>query len=316
MMAMKESSTVFNTEELYRNLLPRLKILEDDRIVLSKKLEKLRKFTILGSAAVVVISFPWLGIMSPIFFGAMGIGVYAVLYQRMKKTYREGYKEKVFKELVDELGHQYTYDSKGEISDDIIRDSGLFHEFNKKQSEDLITGNFDDHSFQMAEMQLFKMTKSKNADRGGGMHFIFKGIFFVGTIPMKFPTNIWMFAKNHPVTYMQSRVKDHWQKVELKHLAFRKEYEVYSENKEIAYQILQESILDTILEVRNEVVEDKMRLELSFQDDQVYLSISTRKELFEPPIKTPVTDLEDFKANFKYLVNTTGLLQRLTLVNE
>ena len=62
--------------------------------------------------------------------------------------------------------------------------------------------------------------------------------------------------------------------------------------------------------------EDKMRLELSFQDNQVYLSISTRRELFEPPIKTPVTDLEDFKSNFKYLVNTTGLLQRLTLVNN
>jgi hypothetical protein len=165
-------------------------------------------------------------------------------------------------------------------------------------------------------MQLFKMTKSKSADRGGGMHFIFKGIFFVGIIPLKFPTKIWILSKNHPETYGESRIKDHWQKVELKHLAFRKEYQVYAERKEIAYQILQDSILDMILKIRDEIVEEKMRLELSFQERQVFLSVSTRKQLFEPPIKTPVTDLEDFKANFKYLVNTTGLLHKLTLVNH
>jgi len=306
----------YSIDQLYKNFLPSLQKLEGDRISLSKKLDKLKKFCILGGAIIIVISFPWLGIMSPILFGAMGIGAYTVLYHRLKKDYRQDYKDKIFKELVEELGHQYTYNLNGEILDKTIVDSGLFHEFNKKQSEDLITGNLDDHSFQMVEMQLFKMTKSKSADRGGGMHFIFKGIFFVGIIPLKFPTKIWILSKNHPETYGESRIKDHWQKVELKHLAFRKEYQVYAERKEIAYQILQESILDMILKIRDEIVEEKMRLELSFQERQVFLSVSTRKQLFEPPIKTPVTDLEDFKANFKYLVNTTGLLHKLTLVNH
>ena len=94
------------------------------------------------------------------------------------------------------------------------------------------------------------------------------------------------------------------------------EYDVYAEKKELATQILQDSILETILSAKENVVDKNMRLELSFQANMVYLSISTLKELFEPPIKTPVTDIDDFKANFKYLANSTSLLQQLTLVKE
>jgi hypothetical protein len=258
-----------------------------------------------------------MGLIWALLVGAvLGITMYTLLYHRMIASYRQGYKERVFAEMINELGSQYSYKVDGQISDEVIRSSCLFFGFNKKQCEDLIAGKFDRYEFEMAEIRLFNELKSERVDRGGGLQYIFKGLFFVGTIPMSFPTKVWILSKNHPKTYGEDRVQKHWQKIELKHLAFRKEYLAYAEDKDIAYQILPDSILDVIVQTREAVVDDKMRLELSFQGNQVFLSISTTRELFEPPIKTSILDKEDFKANFKYLVNTTRLLQQLTLVRS
>jgi hypothetical protein len=233
-------------------------------------------------------------------------------------AYRKNYKLKVFHELVSELGNNYSYAVDGMIDDEVIRESGIFHKFTKVKCEDMIEGTFDDYSFHMAETNLwFDSVRNERHTQSGGAHsYIFKGLFFVGEIPLSFPTAIWILSKDHPKVHPISRVQEDWQKVRVDHSAFRLEYDVYASDKEMAAQILQPGILDTIIKAKENVVDSKMRFELSFQNNKVYISISTIKELFEPPVKTPVTDKEDFKANFKYLVNTTGLLQQLTLVKS
>jgi len=252
----------------------------------------------------------------------LGITFYTILYHKMIGAYRKNYKLKVFHELVSELGNKYSYTVDGKIDDGVIRESGIFHKFTKVKGEDLIEGTFDTYSFQMAETNLWYYKgrdddrKFKDSDAGHATSYIFKGLFFVGKIPLSFPTAIWILSKDHPKVHPISRVQEGWQKVRVDHSAFRLHYDVYAENKEMASQILQPEILDTIIKVKDNVVDPKMRLELSFQKNNVNISISTLKELFEPPVKTPVTNKEDFKANFKYLVNTTGLLQQLTLVKS
>ena len=266
-----------------------------------------------------------IGYLMTIFWGVLlaavlGITFYTLMYHRMIGDYRKNYKTKVFRELVEELGPSYKYTADGNLDDELMKNSGIFHEFTKVKSEDLIEGHFDNHSFQMAETNLWYHKRKdddrpwRDSDRGEAYSYIFKGLFFVGKIPQKFPTSIWILSKDHPKVHPVSRVRDGWQKVRVDHSAFRLEYDIYAEDKEIAQQILQASTLDIIMETKEKVVDPNMRLELSFQQNNVYLSISTIKELFEPPVQTPVTDKADFMANFKYLVNTTGLTQQLTLV--
>lgn len=313
----------FDIDQLYNRLLPRMEALEQERIVLVGKLNKLKTISI----GVTIILAIGIGFLMGLFWGlllgvVLGITFYTILYHKMIGAYRKNYKLKVFHELVSELGNNYSYTVDGKMDDEVIRESGIFHEFTKVKGEDLIEGKFDDYSFQMAETNLWYHKRKhddrqwRDSDAGEAYSYIFKGLFFAGIIPFSFPTSIWILSKDHPKVHPVSRLQEGWEKVRIDHSAFRLHYDVYAENKEMASQILQPEILDTIMETKEKVVDTNMRLELSFQKNNVYISISIMKELFEPPVKTPVTDKEDFNANFKYLVNTTGLLQQLTLVKS
>lgn len=306
-----------NIEQLYNRLLPRMEVLEQERIVLADKFTKLKKISI-GVAIVLVIVFGYfMGVLFGLLLGAaLGITMYTLVYHRMIADYRKNYKTKVFHELIEELGPNYQYTIDGKFEAALLRKSGIFHEFTKVKCEDLIEGNFDNFSFKMAETNLWLDTvrNEKHTERGGAYSYIFKGLFFMGKMPIEFPSSIWIFSKDHPKVHPVSRIKDGWEKVRVNHSAFRLHYEMYTQNKASAIQVIPDGILDVILETKEKVVDKNMRLELSFQQNTVFLSISTIKELFEPPIKTPITDKEDFTANFKYLVNTIHLLQQLTLV--
>jgi hypothetical protein len=304
-------------DQLYHRLLPRMEVLEQERILLSDKFAKLQKICI-GLAIVLVIVIGYImGAFWGLLLGAvLGITIYTLMYHWMIADYRRNYKTKVFHELIEELGSNYQYTMDGKLEEELLKKSGIFHEFNKVKCEDLIEGNFDNYSFKLAETNLWIDTvrNEKHTHSGGAYSYIFKGLFFMGKIQFEFPTPIWIFSKEHPKVHPVSRVKDGWEKVKVNHSTFRLHYDIFSQNKDLATQVMQDGILDVILETKEKVVDKNMRLELSFQQNVVFLSISTLKELFEPPVKTPVTDKKDFSANFKYLVNTTHLLQQLTLV--
>jgi len=303
-------------KELYELLLPRLEVLEEQRLTVLKKLESIKKTSLIVGGIVLVLLF----FLLDLFWGllvsaAIGITVYTLLYHRAVNDFKRSYKLNIFQELIQALGPQYSYDMDGNLEEDIIKESGLFHQFNSVKCEDLIQGNFDQYAFRMGEINLWynPAIKQNDVERGGATSYIFRGLFFVGNTPVHFPLKIWILSKYTPQVHPVSRVQAHWEKVEVKHLTFRKEYQVYSDNQAMATKLLQPEMLETILSARKKVVEDKMRYEISFQGNQVYVSIATTKDLFEPQISTPMTDFDVFAANFKFLTNTTSLLKNLNI---
>ncbi len=308
----------FDIDELYNKLLPRLEVLEQDRIKLADKLTMLKKISAGVAIVLAIVTAYFAGVFFGILVGgASGITLFTIQYHKMIRDYRNSYKINVFDQLIGELGPNYRYTQDGQLEEVQIIKSGIFHEFTKAKCEDLIEGNFEDYSFKMAETSLWHTKQDSNdTDRGSAVSYIFKGLYFIGTIQLAFPTPIWILSKDHPTVHPVNRVKEGWQKVRVDHSAFRLEYDVYAGDKELAKKMLPGNILDTILKTKTKMVDNNMRLELSFQQNNIYLSISTNKELFEPPVKTPITDKELFRDNFKYLVNTTGLMQQLTMVNS
>lgn len=75
-----------NIETLYRNLKPRLEILEGQRKIVIKKIEKLKKACLIIGITIGVIAFTqglwWVSFMVL----AVGLLIYAVLYQKYRKT--------------------------------------------------------------------------------------------------------------------------------------------------------------------------------------------------------------------------------------
>ena len=304
----------FNVGTLYRNLKPRLRVLEDQRKIVFKKVETLKKASLLIGITISVVAFTqgiwWVSI----FVFAGGLIVYGLLYKKYLKSYRKNYKSKIFTECIDELGYRYTYDLEGALDEQEFKMSGLFQPFTSIQSEDLITGKFDTYSFQMIEASLMWNKKSTDAKKSSSTSMVYKGLFFAGTISLTFPTKIWILSKKVLGFHARNRISSQWDKVTLDHATFSKEHEVYSENGAMASQVLQTAILDTILETKQTLAEERITMELSFQNNRVFISISSGKDQFEPPLSVPVTDFETFKANFNYLAGTTGLLKKLTLV--
>ena len=298
-------------DDLYDQFLPRLENLEKERRLLQRKLKLLRRnvliITVVITAILAFITNLWVLIPSAL----IGLTIYTILYNRYISSYRRNYKKKIFSELVSVLGDGFSYDFNGKISIDELRKSGIFHQFTKMLSEDLITGRFDGYSFEMAEANLYY---DEAGSKGGASSYIFKGLFFAGQIPFTFPTKIWILSEHGPKVHPVSRIQDDWQKVDMTDIEFEEEYDLFAENAEVAKKLVKNSILQTILDLKSEVAEKDMRLELSFMENMVYISISSTKELFEPPIKKSITDKELFRSNFKFLASTTGMLQKLTLV--
>lgn len=173
----------FDLDHLYNRLLPRLEVVEQQQLVLVEKLDKLKKICIGVSIAIAIALGYLMGIFWGLLLGAvLGITIYTILYHRMIGDYRKNYKIKVFHELIEELGPNYKYTLDEKLDDQILKNSGIFHEFTKVKCEDLVEGSFDDHSFQMAETNLWYHQrkhdnyKHRDSDTGEDYSYIFKGL--------------------------------------------------------------------------------------------------------------------------------------------
>lgn len=302
-----------DTEKIYNQLLPKLEELEKQRLEVFAKTERTKKLSMIVTG-IIVLAFLFIGQwMVSLFAAGIGLTVFTILYHRFRKEYAQNYKEEILKSLIESLGPGYSFDANGQIPEDALRKCGLFHEFNKTKGEDLISGKFDDYQFEMAEMNLWLEKTSKKADRGSSTIFTFKGLVFVGNIKQSFPAPIWLLSKNTTHKGLKDRLQKDWKRVVTNHKAFNEEYQVFSTNTDIAKKLLPENIQENIIRSKEEINPD-MPMEFAFIENQVFISISTTVELFEPPIKTSVKDPELFKENIRYLKGTTGLLQQLTLV--
>ncbi len=304
----------FTIEKLYRELSPELQKLEEERLNLLKKINKLKlgliATALILSAGAAYGKIYWLIAVIVV----AGIIMYAFSYRRLIKPYRDEYKTKIFTVMVATLGTGLSYDQYGKIDEALIRKSGLFPEFDTVKSEDVIKGDFDQYSFTQAEISLYYDKPDKRPESGGAYRWLFRGLFFAGQTKETFPADLWILAKDRPLGNELKEITSNLHEVPVNgHKDFTKNFKVYSRDVEAATRMLQENDLNKIMIIKDEAIDDEVYMDFSFIGNQVFIAISSAKDLFEPPIRDSITDFEIFKSNFKYLANTTGLMHHLSL---
>ena len=304
----------FNIEKLYNDLKPQLKKLEEERLTLLKQINKLKvslmAVALIASAALAYLEYYWFIVAVVI----VCFVIYGFSYRRLIKPYRDNYKTKIFKVMVATLGSGLSYDQYGKIDEGLIRKSGLFAEFDTVKSEDVIKGDFDQYSFTQAEISLYYDKPDKRPDSGGAYRWIFRGLFFAGKTKETFPADLWILAKDRPLGNELAEITSNLQEVPVSgHESFTSSFKVYSHDVEAATNMLKDNDLNKIMIVKDEAIDDEVYIDFSFIGNEVFIAISSAKDLFEPPIRDSIVDFDIFKSNFKYLANTTGLLHHLSL---
>lgn len=119
-----------------------------------------------------------------------------------KQKFKKLFISEIVPKIITNLGADFTYDHKQQVSVTEVRDSLLFPSFNKFESEDLIRGTIDGVTLKFAEVKLVERT-GKSEGSGSKYTTVFQGIYFNASLQVTFPTSIWLVTSG-----FDDRLKD------------------------------------------------------------------------------------------------------------
>lgn len=296
-------------EKLYGDLQPGLESLEKERLKATHKSSNLLKWLLIS---VVVLAIPmlyyrifWLLIVLIV----PAILAYVIGRNRFYKKYKNDYKNDILQAMVVSLGPNYRYDPLGKLDKDIYRKSGLFEKYTDTYCEDLIEGKLENYTFQQGDVKLSNQFKSSDTASGSSME-VFDGLFVSCTISLSFPDKIWIYEKKQG----HKKTQGGKYKLHFDNPKFAEKFEAFSDVEQPTDNLLPQAMLESMVKVHQQL--NGERINLAILDNSIFIAIYTHKQLFEAPIKIPVTDFERFKADFQYLNFTTHLIDQLLVLGQ
>lgn len=205
-----------------------------------------------------------------LFFIIVPIGILlGVLHKKIVKGYRLAYKKKIIPIAIEQFGENISFSDNG-ISKEAASKSDMFGYFTVYKSEDLIEGAIEDIKFSSADVKLGYYTGGKHRRYVSVCH----GQLYVFDFNKTFRSKTIIREKmlNRPSGL---------EKIKLENKVFNDKFFIYSNNLHDAFYILTPHFMEKLL-----LFEQKYpgNLFFSFYNNQLYIGIDNRKDLFEPPL--------------------------------
>lgn len=197
-----------------------------------------------------------------------------------RNKYINLYKEKIIPEFVKLVNNKLEY-SASDISLYTIEHDYLRANFNKEsyrlfKADDYISGFLDDETFvEMCDLTI--QSHNENKCR----HDIFRGMF----VQAKYNKNIGAYMKVSLNKLKSFNSKD---KVEMDSSEFEEYFDIYSDNKIVAMQILTSDIMQFLTDF---YIKYKINYEIVFRNDTLYMRFFTGS-MFEPTLLKNAMDKE------------------------
>lgn len=309
----KDFQTYYN-----ENLLPELTILEKEREVILKKLDKLGMilWPIFGGGIVIAYFTMWWVIL----FFALVLGIiYAVKRIQYSKGYHHDFKTKVIAVIVKFIDPNLTFDHTGKIEESDFVATKIFKERSDKyEGEDLVYGKLGDTDIKFSEVHAEHKTESTDSkgNKKTTWHTIFKGILFIADFNKSFNSEVFVFPDTWEKLFgkwgqnLQSLDKSHGSLVKLEDPEFEKAFVIYGNDQVEARYLLSPSLMQRILNFKNKT---KSNVHLSFVDTRLHVAITLYKNLFEARLKQTLLDFDYIKTNLDYFLLFTGIVADLNL---
>ena len=234
--------------------------------------------------------------------------VFAIVHSINLGKFKKLFANQIGPKIIKGLGPDFTYDYQGKIDETGLEDSLLFGKYNTFSCQDLVTGTLQDTPIKFAELKMELNTGSGDKRR---TKKIFEGIFFRADLKFSFPTGIWLIPDLRSSTILKSEKST----LEIDHPALNK-FKVYTDDEEMARQVLQPFILDRIDQLNEKLKKEKItfgRTRYHFEGQQIELAIPTLGKFLEPKLSRSMLDVKFIEEQVVLLNALSTLLQDLTL---
>ena len=192
-----------------------------------------------------------------------------------RRIYKKTYKEQVITKFIKLVDGNLRYSLYGRVGDD-MKNKYLVSDFEKKafnrfSSEDYVDGKIDGKIYaEIAELDVdyaFKKKKRKFRED------LFKGMFAV--IRSEKDLSAWVKVTKNKFKFFMSR-----NKLETDDTLFEKIFDVYTDNRSVAHQIMQKEMREILMRF---YVEYDLRFEVMFKENIIFMRFFT-PSMFEPKL--------------------------------
>ena len=285
---------MYNSNQIYNQLLPKLEELEVLRTeVLAQKKKALTICLIMG-LVIVVVSFAVMSSagIAGIFVAIIGVIILLFIYNGMVgdgvQKFRSSYKHKVISEIAQCIEPSIVYQPDHGISQSSFVDVGHYsNRIDRYKTEDHFSGQVGDTSLSFAEVHAqYKTTSTdSNGKTRTTWHTLFKGVMFTADFHKNF--NTWVTIKPDRESSLFGWVGTKMQKLSRSHIRmedpdFEENFKVNAGDDQEARYILTPDMQQRLLAVKEEYGSGII---ISFQRGCAYLTVPIKDDLFEGSLK-------------------------------
>ena len=201
------------------------------------------------------------------------IFIIAITVSKIKSKYTKIFKEKVITTFVKSYDENLQFDATRGINSATYVDAEFERHFDRYSCEDLISGTTDDDfSIMLSEVH----TENEHTDEDGHTHYttLFHGLFGCVTTQK----NVEAPVTIHSDKGFFGKLFKNKTKIEMDSAEFEKQFDVCSENKIVAMQILTSDVMNFMLDFKEKY---KTKFEITLKNNKIYIRFYTG-DTFEP----------------------------------
>ena len=235
------------------------------------------------------------------------------------KNYKFEFKDKVIRKVINFIDDSLCYNPTEKLSLDKFQKSGIFTTgVDRYRGDDYVYGKIGSTQVEFSEVHAEYQTKTVDSKGRTKTHWhtIFKGLFFSVDFNKHFNAKTYVLTDTAEKLFgflgkkLQSMNLSRDNLINLENIDFEKQFVVYSADQIEARYILSPSLMERILDFKNQT---QKNIQMSFVERKLFVVIPYRKDLFEPKLFGNIVDFNHLQEYYNDLVLILDLVDTLNL---
>lgn len=224
-----------------------------------------------------------------------------IIYFTYERKISRPFKKSIVPPLLALVNENLEYSPTGSISEAVYKKVNLHGKYSLYHGEDLISGEVSGVPFSLCEIHTQRSAGS-NSDGKTKYKTIFEGFFLEAKFNKPFLTRTIVCArgtKPRELKNILSYLSSTLERIHLEDPDFENLFDVYGDNQTEARYILSPSTME-----RMKALQQRMgtRVEFSFLEEQLYVTLASRVNFLEPRFFKPITD-DGYLKDYLYTLN-------------
>ncbi len=304
------------TDFYYNKLYPKLKLLEEERKRIKKRIINIGIIYLFFVALISFVLYKNFSLDILAFFLIFALAATKWFYTYLIKDYSIDFKDQIIAPLIAQIDTTLDYAPTQHISSAIFNHSRLFKtKPDRIRGNDYVKGKIDGIPIEFSDIYAEK--KHKDSKGRESWEKIFLGLFIVSEFPKNFhgqtvvlPDSAQKIFGDFVGEWLQKNNSLRNELVKMDNTAFEKEFVVYSTDQIEARYILTPSMMEKLLIYKKKI---QHPLYISFIGGKIYLAIEYNSDMFEASV---FHSLLEYKIAMQYIQTlhfAVGIVEELKL---